>query len=453
MTLLTEKGTFVKKNGTGSQEVNLTGAFQPKVLWLWSTGSTTNATYAEHYQCTYGFSDGTNDTCIINNSEDGGAATDCSGCVRSDSIIAFQNTATPATITARADVTTFDADGFTLNWAVGDTTLSIIHYMAVGGTDITNVLVKQVTNPTAAGNRAETGVGFQGDFLQVLYPGIGSVGNLTVNTMNTNAYFMVGAATSSTARWSFGSSAENSAGTSDTYNRKEITRCLAGWNNADGTTTSMNEADFVSWSSTGFTLNWSNMFVSFTGPVAYLIIKGGLWDVGNGTAPSTATTQNVSITAARNPKAVMLFTWGDTTVASGAAAEPDARIAIGGGDSALNEGCTSVHDLDAQATAEITSRISLNTKIIRAHTATATATSSTTLAEADLSSVSTPGQFTLNWTTTLSGMGYFWFTVSETVSVNNVTRALPTETITLSESGSLARNKTRTRTETVTASD
>jgi hypothetical protein len=430
LTLLVEKGTFVKKSGTGSQEVNLTGAFQPKVLWLWSTGSTTNATYAEHFQATYGFSDGTNDACIHFNSEDASASTDCAGALRSDSIIAFQNTATPATVTARADVTTFDTDGFTLNWAVGDATLSIIHYMAIGGTDITNVLVKHVTNPTGNGNRAETGVGFQGDFLQLLYPGFDSIG-LTANTIKTDAYFMIGAATSSTARWSFGSSSEHNAATSDTYNRKEITRCLAGWSPSAGTISSTNEADFVSWGSDGFTLNWSNMLASFTGPVAYLIIKGGLWDVGNGTAPASTGTQNISITSGRDPAGVQMFTWGDTTLASGVA-EAEARIVIGGGDGSLNEGCISTHDLDNQATAEITSRISSNAKILQAHTATATATSSTLLAECDLTGMSTSGQFSVNWTTTLSGMGYFWFTVSEPGAAQ-FNRAPATDTITVAD--------------------
>ena len=422
MTLLVEKGTFVKVSSAVAgtdQTVNLANSsLTPKVLWLWTSGNTSANAYGEGYQVSYGFSDGTNDACVFSVSEDNSSSTDYAAGIRNDSVIAIQSTSTPATIAAQGNVLSFNAGNFVLDWAVSSNNADIIHYMVLGGTDITNVLVKQVGAPTADGNRAETGVGFQGDFLQTIFAGVASSG-MTVNTTNVNAVTSIGAATSSSARWVFGASCEHNAGTSDTYNTKEITRCVLGWQTSDAAINQKFAADFLNWGSDGFTLNWSNTAI-FNCPVAYLIIKGGLWDVGNGTAPSTATTQNVSVTANRNVKGVMLGTWGDTTTASGANGEAQARISMGGCDASLNQGGIAIHDLDAQATAEITSKYSSNTKILRAHTATATATSSTLLAEANVSSVSTTGQFTLNWTTTLNAMGYVWFAVSEGESTTPV---------------------------------
>jgi hypothetical protein len=453
LTLLVEKGTFVKEtsnvDGT-DQTITLTNSsLTPKVLWLWTSAQTANATYNDVYIMSYGFSDGTNDACIAAACADADSDGATGGIIRNDSVCCiFLEPATIAlpVISAQANVVSFGAGQFVLDWAISDATASIIHYMVVGGTDITNVIVVSRTVTDGTGASSYTDVGFQGNFVNFLSMATGIAVNTTTNAWNMS----IGAATSSSARWSFGGDSEALQAAADTYNYKEMTSCLTQWNPSTGVVVGL--ADFTGFTSTGFDLNYTDAWGNVNDRIAYLVIKGGTWDVGNGTAPASTGTQNVTLSSGADPTGLMIFTWGDTTTSSAGTGEAENRIAIGGGDNSLTMGCISNHDLDA-ATNMVSSRISLVTKVIRAHTAVATATSSTIVAEAGLTDMSTAGQFSLNWTTTLSGMGYTWFTVSAAISVNNVTRALPTETITLSDTRTVARNKTRTRSETVTATD
>ena len=440
MTLLVEKGTFAKEtsnvDGT-DQTVNLANSsLTPKVLWLWTTSQTSNGSFGDGYCAAYGFSDGTNDACMSLVCADNTANADTGGVIRNDAVISYSIlSGTVPTETARADVVSFNAGNFVLNWAVSDATASIIHYMVMGGTDITNVKVGNHSMATGAGTGAEafTGVGFQGDFVNFI--AVGSESSITLNTYGTaNRNFFIGAAKSSSARWVFGGASEEGAGTADTYNYKEITRCLAMMNPTDGSTRLL--SDFTSFDTDGFTLNNITENISLgPGLFASCVIKGGLWDVGNGTAPASIGQQTINTTSGRDAEGIMMFTWGDTTTSSAATGEPENRIAIGGADNSLNEGCTSVHDRDTPTVME-NSSISKVDKIIAAHTANATASSSTILAEADIVDMDNDGNFVIDWTTTLSGMGYVWFAVSQTFVAGggtNYTRSPTAENITVSD--------------------
>ena len=412
-TLFTEKGTFVKEtsnvDGTDQTVTLANASLTPKVLWLWTENGTTANTYTDGYQVSYGFSDGTNDACTSASANDNDGDETTGGIVRDDAvccILAMVPSGTPG-INAQADVVSFNAGNFVLNWAVSDAVASIIHYMVVGGTDITNVKVTSHAVPAAAstGNESYTGVGFQGDFINIL----GGAEGQSANTVTNDWNFSIGSATSSSSRWVMGGSSEDAASITDTYNYKEITAIQAAWLE----TTAGDEliGDFVSFDIDGFTFNYSVESITATVPFASLVIKGGTWDLGNGVAPAATGQQTVTLASGGDPSAVMLFTWGDTTTSSAGTGEAENRISIGGGDDSLNEGCVSTHDTDNQ-NISISTKISRNDKIIRTHTANATAASSTTVAEADLVDMNNAGNFIIDWTTTLNGMGYVWFTVS-----------------------------------------
>lgn len=449
-TLFVEKGTFVKEtsnvDGTDQTITLSNGSLTPKVLWLWTTGKTSNATYAEDYMVSYGFSDGTNDACVAGAAEDNETSMDCGGIIRSDACCVILDAATtPTTTNAQADVVSFNAGNFVLNWAVSDATASIIHYMVAGGTDITNVFVLNTTTAVnVTGNRAYTGVGFQGDFLNIITAETAQA----INVANANFNVAIGAAASSTARWSFGGSSESGVANADTYGAREINKAIISWSQAAGTMEMA--ADLVSFGSDGFTLNYSNAPDLATQRLAFLVIKGGLWNVGNGTAPASPGQQTITTTSGRDPEGVMFFTWG-TTATTGITG--DNRISIGGADNALNEGCVSLHDATGGGNA-VNSVITLNNKLIRAHTANVTASSSTTLAEADIVDMNNDGNFIIDWTTTLSAMGYVWFALSQAFAAGNAVEKNITESaITISDLIDPSRNKIRTRSEIVTCTD
>lgn len=449
MTLLTEKGTFIKKNGTGSQEVNLTGAFQPKALWLWGTSVTANGTYNANQTFHYGFSDGTSHSSIALSVLDGqGDSTVHRGLLRNDAIIGIVNTASNAEL-ARASISSFDSDGFTLSWAVNDASAFVIHYLAVGGTDITNVKVINTTVGTASvGNRAYTGVGFQGDFANFL---IGSATATTqaINTLHDGDHAAIGAAASSTERWTLGITNQGGASLMNTNSFYQNDKCLASYNH-DTASRDM-EADFVSWGSDGFTLNYVDAPSNTNQLLSFIVIKGGQWDAGDFAGQNDTNNQTITTGQTGTPKGLMMFSKNDATTDSDTAGEAHARLSIGGADSALNQGCIWTGDQDG-GTNSISAHISLTDALIRTATEAATHTSSTTTGECDIQDMSTAGQFTIDWITATL-FRFAWFAVSEGAATNNVTRDLPTETITLSDSRTVVRNKTRARTETVTASD
>ena len=51
----------------------------------------------------------------------------------------------------RANFVSFDADGFTLNFSQSDTTAYKVNYVAFGGTDITNSVIKTLTSAGSTG--------------------------------------------------------------------------------------------------------------------------------------------------------------------------------------------------------------------------------------------------------------------------------------------------------------
>jgi hypothetical protein len=410
MTLFVEKGTFTKEtsnvDGT-DQVVSLTnGSLTPKVLWLWTDAQTANDSFSENFNWSYGYSDATTHSAVAFFSEDNPTQSDCETHFRSDSCVIINTTVgTPATVDARASCTAFAAGSFTLDWAVSSADACIIHYMVMGGTDITNVKVTQHTvGDTSTGAHAYTGIGFQGDFVQFLGPDLD-----LINGSSTSAGPYIGVATDSTHEWAFSGVSEDAAGNADTYSLMQSTdMCHIGPLPATGA--SDFEADFTTFGSDGFTFNVQDAVSNVNQRFSSLVIKGGLWDVGSGTAPAAAGQQTVNTTSGRDPEGVQIFTWGNTSTAAFSVAQN--RVSIGGGDNSLTEGCISTHDADAGGLM-VNTRISSVTKVIRAHTANATAGSSTTIAEADLVDMDNDGNFVIDWTTTLNGMGYVWFTVSQ----------------------------------------
>jgi hypothetical protein len=456
LTVLSKKGTFAKSTSTGvpvSQPVTGVG-FQPKALWLWGTAVTANAAYNADHLFHYGFSDGTTHASTSGNDQDAQAdAVNTVSTFRNDSIVTIVNPA-GNTVLARASVSSFDSDGFTLSWAVNNATAYIIHYFAVAGTDITNAKVINTTVGTVAtGNKAYTGVGFQGNFLNALIgfedPSVQSVN--AVSGLGAGWGQWIGAATSATKRWTLGISSESAASAADTYATFQNDKCLTSHSFATGTTDM--EADFVSWGSDGFTLNYADAPANTNQLLSFIVIKGGEWDCGDFAGQNDTNNQTITTaTTTATPKGLMMFSKGDATTDSGTATEANARLSIGGADGALNQGCIWTGDQDA-GTNMITAHISLVDALIRTATEAATHTSSTNTGEFDIFDMATAGQFTIDWTVA-SNFRFAWFLVSEGVTSNNITKSITESAITISEASlAVRRNKTRTRSETVTATD
>ena len=135
------QNTFAKRSGDGTQTI--TGIpFQPKAVIFWSAGMT-GTSFVEGVSSCVGFSDGTDGMSVYATSNDNVGTSDCLTATNfsgGTTAIALVDT-TGTNFDGTADLTAFTSDGFDLTWTNSTATTYTIHYMAIGGTDITNVKV------------------------------------------------------------------------------------------------------------------------------------------------------------------------------------------------------------------------------------------------------------------------------------------------------------------------
>lgn len=400
MTLLVEQGSFTKTTSTSTpvdQTVTLSnGSLTPKVIWLWTGGQTTNdGTYADHSRTCYGFSDTATDVCFSTRVHETSELE--TNVYRNDSVIAIIDIGTN-TIVSQADVSSVGAGNFHLNWSTqSNTSAMVIHYMVAGGTDITNVSVFQTTvGATTTGNKSYNGSGttFTPDFGMMITGPDGTQAINTVGSSADNSAFSIGAMKSTTARWCIWKRDET-VGTSDSDMFHSAS--LVSFQGSNTTGAQVGAADFVSFNSAaggGITINVTDGYPQTTAIFMFLLIKGGVWDVGAFQQKSGTGTQDVTLASGQDPELVFL---GGINSATTGSVQISSHMGLGGSDGthsgALFAGSTS--DLATYQTATST----LNTKCYRISTPAATASSSTTDAECDMNDMTLGGKFQLNWTT------------------------------------------------------
>jgi len=162
-------GSFAKSTGGAPASQAITGVgFQPRALILWTSGATSAGSWQDHIHFGYGYAArnaaGTVTTGSISLADQDAQETSNTGmriAAKALTIGEYDGSA----VLAECDMTSFDADGFTLSWTTNDANAYLIHYMALGGPDFTDAYVKSWTFATSTGDQAVTGVGFQPDYV------------------------------------------------------------------------------------------------------------------------------------------------------------------------------------------------------------------------------------------------------------------------------------------------
>lgn len=380
-----KKGTFVKNTATGAQAVTGIG-FQPKAVIFWWTRQNTFATNAAGNSTGYGIAAGPTIT------QGSVAVADIDNVATSDdnfmqstiySIVILNPGAAGTPMVARASVTSLDADGFTLNWQTNEAQANQIHYMAIGGTDITNAKVGSFAGPAAAGSSAVTGVGFTPDALLFVS---GSRTAVTWDAIIADGALNLGFATA-TSRAAIGRGARDAVTAATTGHAWSNTRAINGIrrNAIDqaATLTSM-DAD-------GFTLNFS--LTAGACNYIYLALKGGLHKMGSFNKNTAAGAQSVAGLGLM-PSGLMLLSPSDNVATDTIKiALPATNLSIGASDGTTS-GSIWTH-FQPLATTD-TNMFTYNTNIMKMGVnANGTVTN---YGEATLTSFDTDG-FTLNWAT------------------------------------------------------
>lgn len=374
-------GQITQKTSTGNQAYTGVG-FLPKIVFFWSDKLTGDGSAADsHFG--FGAAVSSSDRHEIANGTPSGLSGNEASWYYSDAACIRIVSGASGNALSNADFVSMDSDGFTLNWTIADATARKINYLALAGTDLTNVKTGQFTQKTSTGNQATTGVGFQPDSI-ILF---GS--HQTTNTPPAGSFGLVkqkmGYGKSSTKRGVSVNYVSHGGQPGTTKSYQRTSKIFA-----DISTTVLVEVDLVSLDSDGFTLNYTTTTAS-ANYMFYVALKGIQVDVGN-FLQETSTGNKSTTGIGFQPSAIIFQT---IAQAASSSVQDNARENVGVGVSS-----SSRFSMFAGAKHNVNpSNSSQNqdtTKVIKMMTESTS--SPTTEAAADLVSMDSDG-WTLNWTT------------------------------------------------------
>jgi len=384
------KGTMAAPNtGTTPVRQNVTGLpFQPKAVIFFSAAISTNNTSTQAILEMFGCATSTTAQFVVANADDGNVSTTNAGRISryGTECICLASNGTP-TIDALAKFVSFNADGFSIDWTdLPSSTGLIVHYFAIGGTDVTNATCVQVTpNTTTSGGTQAISFGFQPDCVLTVSPAVPS----TTGVVDAN--ICIGAATRLPATKQYASFwFDNDAATATDAAVYSTTQRMG----AMPSSTAIKDSDYslTSWDASGITITWNDAVASTTQQVYMLALKGGQYDIVNVTAATA--TGNQSVPVSFQPSGLLMFGSGeltdtDTTASS---ATTESMFYVGAADSVINQGGVVYNTVDGSTRGPF--RRNSNTLFWQQ----ITTTTGTSAAASSVTAMS-GSAVTLNWTT------------------------------------------------------
>jgi hypothetical protein len=356
VSFLVKKGTFTAKNG-GTNNVITGVGFRPKAIILWCVAQTADG-FGASYSVSLGFgADPTGSSltqCQMSAwaSDAVASTTSFSGVTSDDANIINLNSITAGNIYSDVPLISLDSDGFTLGPALGNNASGayVIHYLALGGTDITNAKVFEhfpVIPVSGTSSQAFTGLGFAPDFLAFL--------SSMINTATTGKHGI----TSSTL--GFGAAVRNGgqigSGWSDwpggsktnVTTTEESGTAIIAPTGASGAGDSQDMYGSVtSFDADGFTALFTHFVTLGTMRNFALALQGGLYYVGQDVQPVGPTPGKKATSGFGFKPSGMLF-FGNGLPAQHGVAPGDMRYSFGGSDG-QNQGALWLSSLDGVAT-------------------------------------------------------------------------------------------------------
>jgi len=336
MALLVKAGTFELRATPGAQSVTGIG-FKGKAGIFFGTGLPAFDVYA-HLEPWLGAAVASDqEWAIALSSRDNVATTDTHRQMDSDGCIMCLTE--EGDLDYKANLTSWDDDGFTINVSTASGHIEKIGYIILGGDDLSNAAagVKQLANST--GNQSVTGLAFQPD-IDLL----ATVGNTALGASNIHLIGSLGWAIDASHQCLTAISAVVGVAHSVTCAYQRTDRCVCQLHN-DAISW---EAPFVGQTADGFTINL--LQAPSTDYIGYLALKG---DFQKAILPWTATASSGSDVSQAVTGVgftpVGMFTQGWCRAAS-SSVSADLRLSIGAASGASDETAVDVTDQDAQAT-------------------------------------------------------------------------------------------------------
>lgn len=340
-----------------SQVLNTTIAvtglgFTPKAIRFYWTGiqsnSPTNAVSgALSMRAGVGFAvSAASRRCVGVFDEDGAGTSLCASVGADNSIAITVNNA--GTVDGRLDISSFDADGFTL--IVDDVTPAnlTVNYEVWGGTDITVAVIGDAAEPAATGTQNYTVTGFAADGVDQVVMFAGCQSTAALNTgQATDAGLTAGFATStsSTGQVVIVGNSDHNSGTSDTDGYSYEGECLAMILNGGGNPDA--RANLSAWGANQFTLNWTNRATSNRRNI-WMAIKGGKWRAGSYTIDSTTLGNTASVSSLPLDLIGISFFSRDFANSTAGTSTVDSVLCFGSGSGTASRRSLGVNSDDAQ---------------------------------------------------------------------------------------------------------
>lgn len=286
-----------------------------------------------------------------------------------------------------AALSSFDTDGFTLNFSSASTDF-MVWYLALGGSDLTGAKLVSLDTPTTTGTQAVTGAGFTPDALLFLSSAFNSTATDTYQSNGGSPQLGVCSAANGYAITNWGSTF---AGTTGTYARTDRVVALQ----KDFGPNLWGDAILDSLDADGFTLDWQTVSTEVT-RIWALCLAGTNITTGNTTQrTSTGTTAVTGL--GFTPDALFMYSNGQ--VASSSLASANASLNLGAAASSTERQAATYGRAHNSGGTPGTAQTLSTGKIALHHTpSTSSPTGSTLTADADLDSFDSDG-FTLDWTT------------------------------------------------------
>ena len=372
-------GSFTKSTGGApvSQAVPHGLGEAPKALILWTNGKT-NEAFSGNALFGFGVSDGTTSASVATGLRDATASSYTGNRSASGGALVISD-GLGGVLLAEATLSSWDATNFTLNWTTNDPNPYVIHFLAIGGSEISAKVVEW-NRATTTGNQAVTGTGFQPDVV------IHAEADMTAPGSGPKGVVVLGAMDATGGQWANSIfSGGDGAPPSNTRRAQSAAACLY-WAYAG---VIAHQASFVSMNADGFTVNHT-VNDGFGARIVSLALRGmqaraGSFNKSTGAAPvlQTVTTTGVA------PRAVLLASVQNTTAAG---VVTEARFGIGASDG-TSEGSSAFQDQNAVNPSNVDGIDKTSKVFVKVNNATPTID-----AEADMLGFSENG-FILDWTT------------------------------------------------------
>jgi hypothetical protein len=336
--------------------------FQPKAMRFYWVGLQSNqptnaASAAVSERRGVGFAVGVADRRAVGTfSADNAAVADCGSVAVNDCICVTVDGA--GTIDGKLDLSSFDANGFTL--IVDDVTPAnlTVFWEAWGGTDITVARVGDIAEPGGTGTQTYTVTGFANERNQcVMFAGVQSTAAVGTGQAQDSGLH-VGFATGTGTRFqvTLCGNSDDGSDPMDTDGYIRGGECISMITVAGGNPSA--RAVLNGFGANSFSLNWAERATSNRRSI-FLAIKGGAWEAGGTTIAGNTLNSTVTIPLPFQVKGISMITRNSAQSASDTSAVNDI-ICLGSAVSTTSRVSAGVFDEDAVGTSEINTTVQYN---------------------------------------------------------------------------------------------